>query len=159
MTARQRNTGDLMSDLQQLLDIEAIKRLKARYLRYGDTRDWDRFAELFTPDYEVEVDGVPRPTREFATQVRVQGLDSIMAAWRSLLVGITSAHQAVLPEIEITGPNTATGIWALHETVWFPKCTFNGWGHYFEDYLRVDGVWKIKRTRTTRLKVEEQWLD
>jgi SnoaL-like domain len=149
-----------MSDLQRLLDIEAIKTLKARYVRYGDTRDWDGFARLFTPDYEVEMDGVPRPSRDIpTTHVHVQGLDSIVAAWRSLLVGVTTAHQALLPEIEITGPSTAQGVWAMHETVWFPKCIFNGWGHYREDYVRIEGVWKIRKTRTTRLRVEEQWLD
>ena len=146
-----------MSDLQYLLDIEAIKQLKARYIRYGDTRNWEGFATLFTSDYEVEMDGVPRNSPDLPTSARLQGLDSILAAWRSLLTGVVTAHRALLPEIEITGPGTAKGIWALNETVWMPNCTFNGWGHYHEDYVKVDGVWKIKKTRTTRLRVQEDW--
>jgi 3-phenylpropionate/cinnamic acid dioxygenase small subunit len=31
-----------------LNDIESIKQLKARYCRYLDTKDWDRWRELFT---------------------------------------------------------------------------------------------------------------
>ena len=35
------------ANVQQLLDIEAIKQLKARYFRCMDTKDWDGFAGVF----------------------------------------------------------------------------------------------------------------
>jgi len=34
-----------------LPDIEAIKRLKARYCRYLDAKDWTAWRELFTDDF------------------------------------------------------------------------------------------------------------
>ncbi len=36
-------------------DVEAIKKLKARYFRLMDTKDWDAFRELVTPDVVVDV--------------------------------------------------------------------------------------------------------
>ena len=31
-------------------DIEAIRQLKARYFRFVDTKQWDRWGDLFTED-------------------------------------------------------------------------------------------------------------
>ena len=42
---------------QMLLDIEAIKQLKARYFRYVDTKQWDDLKALFTADARWSVDG------------------------------------------------------------------------------------------------------
>ena len=51
-------TSQVMSDpLQQLLDIEAIKQLKARYFRCMDTKDWDGFRDVFTVDAVLEAEG------------------------------------------------------------------------------------------------------
>ena len=147
-----------MSAIESLLDIEAIKQLKARYLRFGDTRDWKEWRRLFIDDYVVEVEGVPRSHPDQPTSASMRGIDTIIAAWSSLLVDMVTAHQAILPEITLTGPDTAHGIWALHEIVWMPTCRFEGWGHYHEDYVRTADGWKIAKTRVTRLKVQEDWL-
>ena len=40
-----------MNDDTALIDIESIKQLKARYCRYLDTKDWDRWRDLFTDDF------------------------------------------------------------------------------------------------------------
>jgi hypothetical protein len=38
-------------------DIEAIKRLKARYFRLMDTKDWEGLAEVFADDVEIDMTG------------------------------------------------------------------------------------------------------
>ena len=38
-------------------DIEEIKRLKARYFRMMDTKDWDGLAQVFTDDVEIDMTG------------------------------------------------------------------------------------------------------
>ena len=40
-----------MNDDTALTDVESIKQLKARYCRYLDTKDWDRWRDLFTDDF------------------------------------------------------------------------------------------------------------
>jgi hypothetical protein len=147
-----------MSDVQRLMDIEAIKQLKARYLRYGDTRNWAEWRKLFTEDYEVEVMGVPRASPNLPNSASLKGLDNIIAAWSSMLDSIVTAHQAILPEITFIDPDNASGIWALHEIIWMPTCRFEGWGHYHEDYVSTKDGWRIRKTKTTRLKVQEDWL-
>jgi hypothetical protein len=50
-----------MSDalLQELLDREAIKELKARDFRLVDAQDWDAYRALFTDD-AMRMDPLPR---------------------------------------------------------------------------------------------------
>ena len=43
------------SDVQQLLDIEAIKQLKARYFRLMDLKQWDDWGMVFATDCIMEV--------------------------------------------------------------------------------------------------------
>jgi hypothetical protein len=65
-----------------------------------------------------------------------------------------------MPEIEVTGADTARGVWAMFDFVeWPPAATgervgLNGYGHYLEEYAREDGEWRIARTRLERLRVD-----
>lgn len=44
--------GAVMADAATtLLEIEAIKQLKARYCRFLDTKQWDDWRALFTDDF------------------------------------------------------------------------------------------------------------
>lgn len=38
-------------------DIEAIRRLKARYFRCLDTKDWAQLEAVFAPDVEIDMRG------------------------------------------------------------------------------------------------------
>jgi hypothetical protein len=61
-----------------------------------------------------------------------------------------------MPEIEITSPTTARGIWAMQDFLKWPEGSpmksLVGWGHYTETYELVDGEWKIKTLVLTRLR-------
>lgn len=60
-----------------------------------------------------------------------------------------------MPEIELTSPTTARGIWALQDTiVWSNSTRMNGYGHYHETYEKVDGEWRIKSSTRTRLHMD-----
>ena len=41
--------------VQRLIDIEAIKQLKARYFRAIDRKEWDELGQVFAPDAVLEV--------------------------------------------------------------------------------------------------------
>ena len=49
-----------MDGIERLQAIEDIKQLKARYFRCMDTKDWDGFAAVFTPDATMDVSGEMR---------------------------------------------------------------------------------------------------
>ena len=143
---------------QDAHDIEQIKRLKARYIRFGDTQNWQELGKLFTEDFEAIFDVAPRFSKDQPTRAAFSGRNAFIEAWAPALVGVITVHQAFLPEIALTSPTAATGTWAMQDIVLMPKCHFKGWGHYHDHYIKNNGLWKIKATRTTRLHTEEVWL-
>jgi hypothetical protein len=137
----------LAADVRRLLDIEAIKQLKARYFRVVDTKQWKEFGEVFTADAHLDADGNQR-----------DGRDAIVALVSGGPEGMSSVHHGHMPEIEITGPDAARGIWRLFDYLEFPSSGapegFTGYGWYDEEYVRDDGVWRIARLHITRQRVD-----
>ena len=127
-------------------DIEAIKALKARYFRLMDTKQWDEFAEIFAEDLEFEApDDARAPI--------VRGRDRFVSDVSTILEGATTVHHGHMPEIELTGPDTARGTWSMEDIVQFADGSgIHGYGHYTEEYARVDGQWRIRRMVLTRLR-------
>ncbi len=128
--------------IARLEAIEAIRQLKARYFRLLDTKDWDAWREVFTEDFEGEVHG-PHPVIAF------KGRDQMVETNRRVLAEAPTVHHGHTPEIELTSADTATGIWAMVDVVTLGE-GFTGYGHYHEEYRKVDGEWRIARLRLTR---------
>jgi uncharacterized protein (TIGR02246 family) len=132
-------------------DIEDIKRLKARYFRTMDQKDWDTWGQVFAQDAVMEVPEV---------DMVLTGRDSIVEFVSSALAAAQTVHHGHMPEIEVTGPDTASGVWAMDDYVEWPasetgaRSGLRGYGHYHEEYVREDGDWRIARTRLVRLRVD-----
>ena len=125
-------------------EIEAIKQLKARYFRTMDTKDWDGMRQVFT-------DGVVMDTSESGGGV-VTGADEFMAFLRDVLADAVTVHHGHMPEITLTSDTTATGVWAMEDTIRWPDGTkLHGFGHYHETYEKQDAGWRIKTMTITRL--------
>jgi uncharacterized protein (TIGR02246 family) len=137
--------------LRRLVDIEEIKQLKARYFRSLDTQDWDGFGQVFARAAVLEVPEVDLSHR---------GRDAIVAFVSGALAGARTVHQGHMPEIELTGDDQARGIWAMFDYVEWPapdgaeRVGLQGYGHYFEEYVREDGQWRISRSRLERLRID-----
>jgi hypothetical protein len=132
---------------RRLVDVEEITQLKARYFRLLDTKDWDAWRELFTADARIEAGRV------------AMGLDEFVAVTRRWIEDASTVHTGGMPEVVITGPDTATGIWAMHDMIRFPEDGgeprgMDGYGHYHEQYRRIDGRWHIDVMTLTRLRVD-----
>jgi SnoaL-like domain len=87
--------------------------------------------------------------------VLITGADEFVAFIRSTLgkPSQPTVHQVHAPEIELTSPSTATGIWALNDIVRLaPGVNLQGYGHYHETYEKADGQWRIKTSKLTRLR-------
>jgi hypothetical protein len=62
-----------------------------------------------------------------------------------------------MPEITITSPTTARGVWSMEDRVAFPDGhEMNAQGHYFEIYEKSGGAWRIKEMYLTRLRIHSQ---
>jgi hypothetical protein len=134
-----------MDDAAALLDIEAIKQLKARYCRHLDTKDWQAWRGVFSDDFYSD-------TSPAGGKV-IRGADDFVAFTRKGVGARATAHQVCNPEIELTSATTAKGIWALEDVVRLaPGVNLRGYGNYHETYEKVDGRWLITSSTLTRLR-------
>lgn len=134
-----------MDDAAPLLEIEAIKQLKARYCRLLDTKDWQAWRGLFSDDFLSD-------TSKAGGKV-IRGADEFVAFTRKGVRSQATVHQVHAPEIELTSATTARGVWALEDVVRFgPGVNLRGYGHYTETYEKADGQWLITSSALTRLR-------
>lgn len=143
------------SSIQPLSDAERIAQVKARYCRFIDTKQWDRLRHLFTPDARFEGLGSAPSGADLSTFVK--GVEN-------RLRDAVSVHHCHMPDIVFTDSETARAIWAMMDYVEWPIGVnvveapghrgFYGYGHYEEEYLRIDGDWKISFLRLTRLRID-----
>lgn len=146
-----------MSDEQQQ-QLEQIRQLKARYFRLMDTQQWDQFPSCFTADIHARYEGVPRASTDLPLDIEISGRDELVNGIRELMTGAQSIHQGFMPELRLTGADSAEGTWSMFDYVMLPTCHFKGWGHYFETYVREGDEWRIRTIHLTRLHTEEQFL-
>jgi|GEM_PF-396524 len=140
-----------MTPLDQLMAIEEIKQLRARFARCMDTKDWDGMRATLAEDCRFDA-GQESNVEEIWT-----GPADIVANIRRNFVNATSVHHAHTPEIQLTSPTTASGIWAMQDELrWAgsPPVELSGYGHYHETYALRDGRWRISSFKLTRLRVD-----
>jgi hypothetical protein len=138
--------------LEELRATEAIKRLKGRYFRCMDTKDWDGFQSVFAPDATMDT------TQEAPGLEVVHGNENIRQFVEGSVGPVVTVHHGHMPEIEITSPTTARGVWAMQDFLQMPEGSplgmksMIGYGHYTETYELVGGEWLIKTLVLTRLR-------
>lgn len=131
-------------------DIEAIKQLKARYFRMMDTKDWDGLAAVFTDDVAIDMTGEGAGVTHSVAEY--------MPFLRDAIEPVITVHHGHMPEIELTSPSTARGIWSMEDKLWWPPGSpiahLHGYGHYHETYEKTPAGWRIKTMTLTRLRRE-----
>lgn len=132
-----------------LAAIEEIKRLKHRYFRTLDLKQWEEFGDCLAEDV----------TARYGTQAMGEPLhydnraDVVAFMEKNLGGGTITVHIANHPEIEVDG-DTASGSWAFEDTVIVPdfKVQIRGAGYYRDTYRRdADGAWRIASTEYERI--------
>lgn len=133
---------EIRQRVQRLEDLEAIKRLKAHYLNACDSQDVDAAKNCFA-EGEVLIDlghvGVFRKREDFAELYRAAGCQPF----------ILDMHHGANAEIDILDERHAKALWALEyrninlrdKTVTFVSLV------YHDEYGKIDGQWKITRSR------------
>ena len=134
---------------EDLVEIEAIKAVKYRYVRGVDLRDADLLASTLTEDASAAYS---------AGKLSFEGRDAIVSFIISSMPAgdFLTAHRVHHPEIELTGPDTATARWALDDTVIIQSAnlTLRGAAYYEDEMVKRDGEWRIHRTGYRRLYEE-----
>jgi hypothetical protein len=160
-----------VTDIEKLIAIEEIKRLKARYFRAMDTKDWDLFRSLFTEDVEIDSSYAFTPVdhkgdaiepaltrRDPDPNLSLRGVDRFLEMQHHHLDNMSTVHHGHMPEIDILGPDDAAGVWAMEDKLRWPEGSpmrlMHGYGHYTERYRKVDGAWRIAKLKLTRIRID-----
>jgi SnoaL-like domain len=134
-----------------LVELEAIKQLKYRYLRCLDQKLWDEIAECFTEDAAAAYSG---------GKYSFDGREAIVDFLRRSMGAETflSSHRVHHPELELRSASEATGVWALEDVVIEEKwgVTIRGAAFYTDEYVKQGGRWRIRRTGYKRTYEEIQ---
>jgi hypothetical protein len=140
---------------ERLEAIEEIRRLKARYFRYVDTKEWERWGALFVADCRFH---------DRAGDFRCAGRDELLRKVSAALDGVISIHQGSMPEIEVEDADNATGVWTMSDYLQYPAgksfqsqdgtVRVRGYGHYVERYRREAGQWRFAEVTVSRLHLE-----
>lgn len=132
-----------MSDLQA---VEDIQKLKHRYFRHVDCKQFYALLELF-------VDGAT--TSYDSGNHAYEGKPAILKFFQDGLSSekILTQHHGHHPEIELTSETTATGVWYMDDTVHILEHNMKvrGNGIYWDEYVKVDGQWKFQHTGYERV--------
>jgi hypothetical protein len=134
-----------MDALQELLEIEAIKKLKYKYFRALDCKLWDELTECFAADAVCSYDG-----GKYAFEGREKIMEFLSKA---LTARVISMHHGHHPEIELLGDDTASGVWYLEDKVISldNNTTLMGTGIYRDEYVKEAGGWRFKYTGYDRI--------
>ncbi|WP_039823006.1 nuclear transport factor 2 family protein [Nocardia testacea] len=128
-------------------DHEALRTLKARYFRLMDTKDWTGLRALFCDDVVIDLAGSGGEV--------ITGADEFLTFLTARIGDALTIHHGHSPEIDVLTETTAQGIWALEDRLIWPDGTrVHGFGHYHETYAKVDGEWRIRTQRLTRLHTD-----
>lgn len=138
-----------MTDLERLVELEAICRLKARRDHAVDQKDWETYAALHSDDY-------------IAVSIRdteIVGGRAAAEAIAAQLENVTTVHHSHTPVIEFQDRTHATGVWAMEDNLFWKrngeKQWLRGFGFYHESYVKnADGQWRFTYRRLERTHAE-----
>lgn len=144
----------------QLLAIESIKQLKARYWRAIDSGDTDLLRSTFTPDCIVDFRG-SMGEDEASSPNYWSDRESFLVSSAASFGSIRTVHHGFVPEITLDLDNTACAIWPMEDLIFVVQpiealsfTRFQGWGHYHDRYRETTDGWRMSSTRLTRSRIE-----
>ena len=161
-----------MTPAEQILALEEIKQVKARYFRCMDTKDWAGYEAVFAPEALIDSSEAFTPCDFTGAILKTNGQPSQDPdpAWRHTdpkkfvdtlskeLQNVSTVHHGHMPEIQLTSDTTAKGTWAMEDKLRWPEGSpireMHGYGHYVETYEKGPDGWRIKTLKLTRVRVD-----
>lgn len=138
----------LLSRVQHLEDIEAIRRLRDQYHEYVNEDAGDRLWELFAPEGSVVYSGRPE----------VRGQDNIRQFFSSFPV--QAARQFVHSHVIQVDGDRGTGKSYLDGRPVREGKSYYVVGRFDDEYIRIDGRWLFQRVELTlhyMVEASDRW--
>lgn len=142
-----------MADLEA---IEAIKRVKYRYLRALDTKHWDDFADTLTDDIVGDYGS------SMGKQLHFTNRSELVEFMRTAMpASVITEHRVSHPEITIDDGDEAEGRWYLQDRVIVAEHNFMLFGaaFYHDRYRKTSDGWQICATGYERTYGATQSLE
>ena len=138
--------AELERRIQAIEDIEAIKRLKARWWFACDQRDIAGMRSCFDEENFLI---------DFGFIGQFTDMDAFIKVFEELACHPThyDSHHGMAPEITMTGPDTAVGRWRIaFQLLETSRNMVQFMSSYYDDeYVRVNGEWKMRVSKSTLL--------
>jgi hypothetical protein len=140
----QQRLTELQAEASKVEDASAIKRLQRAYGYYLDKAQWDEIVDLFADDGTIEIglDGV------YAGKERIRKyLYALGGGQAGLREGQLNEHMQLQPFVTVAEDGlSAKARWrAFIMAGQHGKNALWGEGPYENEYVKQDGVWKIKK--------------
>ena len=136
-----------MTENEKLLNIEAIRQLKARRLRAIDAKEWEVYTALHCADHVSDT---------YGGAVMASAAENTKKL-ADFVAGMTTVHHVHSYEIELQSDTEASGIWCMEDRLWWLQAEqphwLHGFGYYHERYRFEGGLWKFCYRRLERTKV------
>jgi hypothetical protein len=137
-------------------ELEQIRVLRARYWRFVDTKKWADFEGLFAEDATFT---------DHSADFRCNGAHEIASMISAVLQDVVTIHHGHQSELELIDETHARGIWAMEDYLIFPDGTshptsgapintMRGYGHYFDQYVKLEDGWHFQKVELHRLRLE-----
>jgi ketosteroid isomerase-like protein len=134
-----------MTDIERLIELEKLYRLKGVRDHAVDRKDWETYASLHTEDYvAMSIGDSPIVGGRAAAKLLAEHLKNV-----------TTVHHSHTPVVDFQDRDHATGVWAMEDNLFWSrngeKQWLRGFGFYHERYVRcADGQWRFSYRKLER---------
>ncbi|KAF5517173.1 hypothetical protein CGCA056_v011013 [Colletotrichum aenigma] len=142
----------------------AISRQKARYARYADTKQWDKFdKEIGLPTAQYVYCGTDGQPVVLGTQKCVFASPGACAAWfGNFFSYLETLHNIGIGDFEQIAPDQVKAVFGFEDQLFSKQlgswAGLRGGGFYYETWKLVDGEWYIQDLRMERTYQQATFL-
>jgi hypothetical protein len=141
LARRSATAGGIAMDAAETVAREAIRDVIARYNHAGDRGRLDALLACFSPDGEMDLEGVPLLRGREAIRGHLEGVVRDLA---KSTARATLRHHVSSLLIELTGADTAN---AFSYFVTYTEIGLDHWGRYQDRLVRQGGAWLLSHRR------------
>jgi hypothetical protein len=135
---------------------QAISRQKARYARYADTKQWDKWEkEIFFPDARFsffDTDG--KPLKVGKQTLAFDSTKALATFFNKFFASVDTLHNICPGDLEQVAPDEVKAVFGFEDQVMAKGlgawAEIRGGGFYYETWKLVDGQWLIQELRMER---------
>ena len=142
-----------MDPVQELVELEALRRLKATYFYCVDMKDMEGWLALWVPDGTFQWEHASSAGGQDGKPGRIYRGKDLSLIFTEIANFAQTVHIGHSPLLDVISESEARGIWGMEDIVDLPNQSMHAYGHYHETYRKIEGKWKFSTVYLKRLRV------